>query len=45
MYERNGIEKIKDNDGMLWLDENHIEEGLGLKNEWEITTKYHSDHR
>ena len=33
MYERNGIEKIKYNDGMLWLDENHIEERLGLKNE------------
>ena len=25
-YERNGIETIVDNDGILWLNEKHIEE-------------------
>ena len=43
-YERNGIETIVDNDGILWLNEKHIEERLGHKNLQEITTKY-SDHR
>ena len=36
-YERNGIETIVDNDGILWLNEKHILQ--------EITTKYHADHR
>ena len=27
-YERNGIEAIMDNNGILWLNEKHIEEGL-----------------
>ena len=43
-YERNGIETIVDNDGILWLNEKHIEEGLDHKNLQEITRKY-SDHR
>ena len=30
-YERNGIETIVDNDGILWLNEQHIEEVLGHK--------------
>ena len=45
MYARNGIETIVDNDGVLRLNEKHIEEGLDNKNLREITTKYHSDHR
>ena len=44
-YERNGIKTIADNDGILWLNEKHIEEGLDHKNLQEITIKYHSDHR
>ena len=31
-YEQNGIETIVDNDGILWLSEKHIEEGLAHKN-------------
>ena len=31
-YERNGIETIIDNDGIFWLNEKHIEEGLDHKN-------------
>ena len=48
MYEKNGIEIIADNDGLLWLNGKHIEEGLGHKNDDndnKITIKYHSDHR
>ena len=45
MYERNGVETIVDNDGILWLNEKHIEEGLYHKNVREVTTNYHSDHR
>ena len=26
-YERNGIETIVDNDGILWLNEKHTEKG------------------
>ena len=44
-YERNGIETIVDNDGILWLKEKHIEEGLDHKYLWEITIKYHSNHK
>ena len=44
-YERNGIETIVDNDGILWLNEKHIEERLNHKSLQEITTKYHADHR
>ena len=39
------IETILDNDGILWLNKKHIEEGLYCKNLREITTKYHPDHR
>ena len=45
MYERNRIETIVVNDGILWLNEKHKEEGLYHKNLQEITIKYHSDHR
>ena len=31
-YETNGIEAIVDNDGMSWLNEKHVEEGLEDKN-------------
>ena len=30
-YERNGVEPIVDSDGILWLNEKHIEEGLDHK--------------
>ena len=43
--ESNGIEKIVNNDGILWLNEKHIEEGLDHKNLREITTKYSPNHR
>ena len=44
--ERNGIETIVvDSDGILWLYEKHIEEGLDHKHLWEIKTKYLSDHK
>ena len=33
------------NDGILWLNKKHIEEGLDYKNVREITIKYYSDHR
>ena len=45
MYERNGIEAIVDNDGILRLNENHIEEGLGHKKLREISINDQSDHR
>ena len=41
MYEENGLETIVDNDGILLLNEKHIEEGLDHKYLW----KYLSDHR
>ena len=28
-FERNGVKKIIDNDGILWLNEKHIEEEFG----------------
>ena len=37
-YERNGIETV-DNDGILWLNKKHIEEGLDHKNLREIIIK------
>ena len=36
-YGRNGVETIVDNDGILWLNEKHIEEGLDHKDLREIT--------
>ena len=44
-YERNGMETIVDNDGLLRLNEKHKEEGLNHKNLREITAKYNSNHR
>ena len=44
-YERIGLETIIDNDGIMWLKEKHIEEGLDHKNLREITTKYNSSYR
>ena len=44
-YEKKGVEITVDNDGILWVNEKHIEEGLNHKNIREITIKYHSDHR
>ena len=38
-FERNDTETIVNNDGILWLNEKHIEEGLGNKNLREITIK------
>ena len=44
-YEKNSIETIIDNDGILKLNEKHLEEGLVHKNLREITIKFHSDPR
>ena len=44
-YERNGIETMVDNNGVLWLNEKLIEEGSDHKHLQEITIKYHSDHK
>ena len=44
-YGRDGIETIVDNDGILWLNEKYIEEGLDHKDLQEITTKYNSNNR
>ena len=44
-YERIGLETIIDNDGIMWLNEKHIEEGLDHKNLREITTQYNSSYR
>ena len=44
-YERNGIETIVDNNGTLWLNEKHIEEGLDQKKLREIKIKYNSNQR
>ena len=38
-YERNCIETKVDNYGILWLNDKHIEEGLGHKGQ-ETTKKY-----
>ena len=43
-YERNAIETTVDNDGVLWLNEKHLE-GLYQKNLHEIVTKYNSYYR
>ena len=43
-YERNGMDKIIDNNGILWLNKKHIE-ALDHKNWRDITTKYNSNHR
>ena len=41
-HERNGVYTIVDNDGILWLNEKHVEEGLDHKNVREISIKRHS---
>ena len=45
LYKRNGIETTVDNDGILRLNEKHIEEGLDHKSLQEIKIKYHSNRR
>ena len=37
---KNGVETIADNDGMFWLSEKHIEEGLDYKNLQATTLKF-----
>ena len=44
-FEKNGVKVIVDNNGMLWLNEKHIEKGLGHANLQVITKKYNSDCR
>ena len=44
-YERNCIETVAENDGILWLNEKYIEQGLDHRYLWGITRKYDSDHR
>ena len=44
-YKKNGLETIVDNDGILWLNEKHMEEELDHKNLRAITLKYLSNHR
>ena len=44
-YEKNVIETIVDNDGVLWLNKKHVVEGLDHKSLQKITTKYYFDHR
>ena len=44
-YETNGIETIVDNDGILRLNEKHVEKGLDHKNLQQIIIKYQSDHK
>ena len=45
LYKRNGIEATVDNDGILRLNEKHIEAGLYHKDVQESTIKYHSNRR
>ena len=40
-YERNGVETIVDSNGVLWLNEKHIQEELDHKNFRMATVKYH----
>ena len=44
MYERNGVEAIVGSNGMLWLNERHIEDGSDYKNLQITTGKHPSDH-
>ena len=44
-YKRNGVETIVDSNGILWLNERYIEDGLAHKNLWMTVEKYLSDHR
>ena len=40
-FKRNAVETIINNDGILWLNEKHIEEGLDQAYLWEITISYY----
>ena len=42
---KKGIETMVDNGEIMWLNEKHIEERLDHKHLWEITIKYHWNHR
>ena len=44
-FESNGKETIIDNDGILWLNEKHIEEGLNQKILQQIATNCNWNHR
>ena len=44
-YETNVIEAIVYYDGIFWLSEKDVKEGLHYKNFREITRKYYSNHR
>ena len=44
-YEKKDIEIIEDSNGILWLNEKRLKEGLDHKTLQEITTKCHSYHR
>ena len=44
-YEKKIVESIIDNDGILWFNEEHIEEELDHKSLRAITLKYFSNHR
>ena len=44
-YERHDIEKIADNDGIMWLNEKQIEECLDHQHLREFTSKHLSNHR
>ena len=44
-YEVDDEKAIENNDGILWLNEKHIEEEQDHKYLWVITVKYLSDHR
>ena len=44
-YEKNGVETIVNKDGILWVNEKHVEEGLDHKNLRATTLKHLSNHR
>ena len=44
-YEQNVAETIVDSDGILWLNEKHMEQGLDHKNIRATAVKYPSGHR
>ena len=44
-YEKNGVEEVVDNNGILCLNEKNIEEGLSHASLPVVTRKYHSDYR
>lgn len=44
-YENHGVESIVDSDGILWLNQKYIKEGLGQQHLRMTTVKHLSDHR